>query len=194
MTRLMLLGLLKQKSLSGYEIKQYLSLSHADKWAGIKTGSIYYALKKMEKEKLVEKKSVEYTGNRSRTIYEITERGETEFTEMLVNKLKKVDLNFPNSLYTTITFLGELDKQTASNAIDQHIKKLKKELDEWKQDEELKKHSQDTPLPKYMKALFVNGQKHIEANIEFLETVKKVLKDEKFNIELPPINEINRSE
>ena len=54
MTRLMVLGLLKSKPMSGYEIQQILTKSQSDSWAGILPGSIYHALKKMEKEGLVE--------------------------------------------------------------------------------------------------------------------------------------------
>ena len=72
----MVLGLLKTKPMSGYEIQQLLIISQSDSWAGILPGSIYHALKKMEKEQLVAIDSIEQTGNRSKAIYKITEQGE----------------------------------------------------------------------------------------------------------------------
>lgn len=194
MTKLMLLGLLKQRDLTGYEIKQYLNLSHAENWAGIKTGSIYYALKKMEEKKLVKVKSVKHTGNRSRTIYSITEKGEKFFEEQLVNTLSQTDLNFPNSLYTALTFLGELPNQKSVTAINEQINKLEKELENWKADENLKEKAQSQPLPKYMRVLFKNGRKHIKANIEFLKEIKLLLPEESFEVKLPPLNKIKKGE
>ena len=45
MVRLLVLGLLQFKPLSGYEIQQILQVSQIDVWAGILPGSIYHALK-----------------------------------------------------------------------------------------------------------------------------------------------------
>ncbi|MBS4534278.1 PadR family transcriptional regulator [Clostridium sp. D2Q-14] len=194
MTKLMLLGLLQQKDLTGYEIKQYLNLSHAESWAGIKTGSIYYALKAMEEKKLVTVQSVENVGNRSRTIYSITEKGKKFLKKELEDTLSKVDLNFPNSLYTSLTFLGELPYKKAIKAINTHINKLEKELENWKADENLKEKAQSKPLPGYMKALFKNGYKHIKANIEFLKEIRELLPKESFEVHLPPLSKIKKGE
>ncbi len=49
MTRLMVLGMLRTKPMSGYEMQQLMQVSEVDKWAGILPGSIYHALKKMDK-------------------------------------------------------------------------------------------------------------------------------------------------
>ena len=189
LTKLMLLGLLSQRNLTGYEIKQYLSLSDAENWAKIKTGSIYYALKKMEDDNLIEVQSVEYTGNRSRTVYSITEKGKSFFKKKLESTLSKADVNFPSSLYTSVTFLEKLPYEKAVNAVDKHINNLKKELKNWKSAEKSKKKVQSRPLPQYMEALFTNGRRHIKANIEFLEKIKELLSEESFEIQLPPLNE-----
>lgn len=186
----MLLGLLSQRDLTGYEIKQYLELSHAESWANIKTGSIYYALKKMEENKLVKVDSVKHTGNRSRTIYSITEEGRNFFKKRLEDTLRQPDLNFPNSLYTSFTFLGEISSEKAVQAIKVNIKSLEKELENWKINEQLKEKVQSKPLPNYMKALFKNGRKHIEANIEYLKEILDLLPKESFEVFLPPLDKI----
>lgn len=188
----MLLGLLKQKDLTGYEIKQYLNLSHAESWAGIKTGSIYYALKTMDEKGLISVKSVESVGNRSRTIYSITTKGEAFFKNKLENTLSKTDLCFPSALYTSLTFLGELPHAVAIKSINSHIKKLEEELENWEIGEKLKQETQNQPLPKYMKALFKNGYHHIKANIEFLEEIKELLPETSFEVDLPPLSHVKR--
>ena len=82
MVRLILLGMLKIRPLSGYEIQQVLQTSQTDVWAGVLPGSIYHALKKMDKEGLVEVDSLEKTGHRIKAIYKITEKGLTEFKRL----------------------------------------------------------------------------------------------------------------
>ena len=186
----MLLGLIKQRDMTGYKIIQYLKSSHAESWAGIKIGSIYYALSKMEEDDLIEIKSIEKIGHRSRTYYGITEKGSLFFESKLEETLSKADLNFPNSLYTAITFLGSLPYEKAVYAIDDHISKLKEELLIWKEAEHQKEKAQEKPLPNYMKALLKNGCSHIELNIKFLEEIKSLLPSDKFNINLPTIDEI----
>ncbi len=190
----MLLGLLQQRDLTGYEIVQYLNLSHAESWAGIKVGSIYYALKKMDEKRLVKIQSVENVGNRSRTIYSITEKGKDFFERKLEDTLSEVDLNFPNSLYTAVTFLGELPYEKAIKAIDTHINNLEKELRIWETAETEKEKVQSKTLPNYMKALLKNGCTHIQANIKFLKEIKDLLSKEAFEVHLPPLNKIIKGE
>lgn len=190
----MLLGLLQQRDLTGYEIVQYLNLSHAESWAGIKVGSIYYALKKMDEKGLVKVQSIENVGNRSRTIYSITEKGEHFFERKLEDTLSEVDLNFPNSLYTAVTFLGELPYEKAIKAIDTHINNLEKELRIWETAEKEKEKVQSKTLPNYMKALLENGCTHIKVNIKFLKEIKDLLSKESFEVHLPPLNKIEKGE
>ncbi len=188
MTQLMLLGLIKNKAMSGYEIKQYLNLSHAEKWAGIQTGSIYYNLSKLEKEGLIEVKSVEQTGNRSSTIYSITAKGKEVFRKQLIESFSQVDATYPSKLYTSITFLGELTTEEAAEAIDKQIIVLEKELEEWENGRKLKEEALSVVLPDYIIALFDNGSQHIKLNIDFLEKIKRTLESNEFNLFLPPLD------
>lgn len=187
MTQLMLLGLIKNKAMSGYEIKQYLNLSHAEKWAGIQTGSIYYALKKLEEEELIEIKSVEHTGNRASTIYGITDKGKQFFKQLLIESFNQTEVNYPNSLYTSLTFLGELSTIEAKEVINNQIKNLKKELVEWEDDRKLKEEALSGELPEYLNALFDNGANHIQANIDLLEKINNLLSESSFELYLPPL-------
>ena len=81
--RLVLLGLLRDQPMHGYEIKQTIEDRMGD-WTSIAFGSIYHALAKLTDEGMIEKAGVEQEGNRpSRTIYQITESGQAEFTRLL---------------------------------------------------------------------------------------------------------------
>lgn len=75
-TRLVILGLLRDQHLHGYEIKQIIE-EHMGDWTSIAFGSIYFALGKLSEEGLIEKVATEKEGNRpSRSIYQITEGGQ----------------------------------------------------------------------------------------------------------------------
>jgi DNA-binding PadR family transcriptional regulator len=79
----MILGLLQDQPMYGYEIKQSIE----EQLAGcgpIAFGSIYFALNQLAKEGLVEKVATEQSGNRpARTIYQISPAGEKQFHTLL---------------------------------------------------------------------------------------------------------------
>lgn len=110
MARLMVLGLLKLKPMSGYEIQQLLTQSKTDLWAGILPGSIYHALKKMENEGLVELDSIEQTGNRSKAIYKITQQGIEHHHALLIQELKTPSVHLPSGLYTALSFIQDAER------------------------------------------------------------------------------------
>ncbi|MFH5181926.1 PadR family transcriptional regulator [Paenibacillus sp. TAB 01] len=54
LTNMILLGMLMERPMHGYELQQQIQSRRLDVWAHILSGSIYYALNKMEKEGLVQ--------------------------------------------------------------------------------------------------------------------------------------------
>ena len=67
--RLVILGLLRQRPLYGYEIKQIIE-EHMSDWTSIAFGSIYFALDRLADEKFVEKVNVEQDNKRpARSVY-----------------------------------------------------------------------------------------------------------------------------
>ena len=87
MIRGIILYYLNIKPTHGYEIQQYISMSGMEQWTKIQSGSIYYALTKLEKEKNIAVIREEHTGARVRKIYEITDLG----TEVLQLELKRIE-------------------------------------------------------------------------------------------------------
>jgi DNA-binding PadR family transcriptional regulator len=81
--RVLILGvLMKKRETHGYEIKRELESWNAEKWANIAYGSIYFALKKMAEEKLIEAVPTE-EDTPARILYRITETGKEEFMRLL---------------------------------------------------------------------------------------------------------------
>lgn len=77
MTNLILLSFLRQRPMHGYEIQQLIQSSRMDLWTNILSGSIYYALNKMEQDGLIVATAEERTGARLRKIYSITDAGKS---------------------------------------------------------------------------------------------------------------------
>jgi DNA-binding PadR family transcriptional regulator len=82
-TRLVILGLLRERPLYGYEIK-HITQDHMGDWTSIAFGSIYFALNKLAEEGFIAQVATEQEGGRpSRTVYEITPEGRSEFLRLL---------------------------------------------------------------------------------------------------------------
>ncbi len=105
--RLVILGLLRERPLYGYEIKQIIE-EHMSDWTSIAFGSIYFALDKLAEEKFVEKVEVEQEGKRpSRSVYQITAAGREEFLRVLRENWQQFERQY-FSLDVCLFFLDSL--------------------------------------------------------------------------------------
>lgn len=167
MVRLMVLGMLKLKPLSGYEIQQVLQTSQTDIWAGVLPGSIYHALKKMDKEGLVEVDSVEQTGHRIKAIYKITEKGQAEFIRLLKESLREKSVILPATLYAAMSFMQDLPLVKQVEALTEQKCMLERELEQLKTGIKIKE--QHIALNKIARLQFENMFAHYELQINFIE-------------------------
>jgi DNA-binding PadR family transcriptional regulator len=78
----MLLGFLMSRSMTGYELKKKFSISFSF-FSGLSYGSIYPALKKMEKEGWLTLEVQIQDGSPNRKVYTITDEGRKVFLENL---------------------------------------------------------------------------------------------------------------
>lgn len=93
-TRLVILGLLRERPLYGYELKHIIE-DHMGDWTNIAFGSIYFALGKLADEGFIEKIATEQEGKRpSRSIYQLTEPGREEFLRLLRGVLGEVERDY----------------------------------------------------------------------------------------------------
>jgi len=178
MTRLMVLGMLRIKPMSGYEIQQMLQVMQSDQWAGILPGSIYHALKKMDKEGLVKISAVESTGNRSKAIYEITEAGEDEYATLLLESFAVSSVILPTSLYTGLSMLNlpnpNIDKKDILKNVILHREKLEKQMASLKRGlEEKQKHFLNNDP--FYNLTYKNIEKQFAIQIEFLKELEELL-------------------
>lgn len=84
-TRLLILGAVRIfQPIHGYDLRRELMTWHADQWANVSFGSIYFALKKMAQDGLLDEVETDRAGARpERTLYRLTKDGESEYQMLL---------------------------------------------------------------------------------------------------------------
>lgn len=129
--RALILYYLNVKPTHGYEIQKYLQVSGADKWTKIQSGSIYYALAKLEKENCVEVLREEKTGARIRKIYGITELGKKELQQDIQEEMQKLIIPVGSDKFLLHNILDVLPKETLQINLEKHLKYLKEQKAYW---------------------------------------------------------------
>ena len=82
MLELAILGLLKERSMHGYQLSKRLTDTLGGFWR-VSYGSLYPSLKRLERQGAVEQVFEEQEVGRRKNVYRITEPGETLFRELL---------------------------------------------------------------------------------------------------------------
>jgi DNA-binding PadR family transcriptional regulator len=82
MLELAILGLLKERAMHGYQLKKRLSDTLGGFWQ-VSYGSLYPALKRLQREEAVEMIFPREQVGRRKNVYRITEKGEALFAELL---------------------------------------------------------------------------------------------------------------
>ncbi|MFA9377436.1 MAG: PadR family transcriptional regulator [Lachnotalea sp.] len=131
MIRGLILYYLNNKPTHGYEIQRFIQISGLDQWAKIQSGSIYYALTKLEKEKNIIIQREERTGSRVRKIYEITDAGKQALQEEMRTELATPILEIGSLKYVVYPMLGVLDKKDMESIIKKHIMDLEDKKKYW---------------------------------------------------------------
>jgi len=190
LVRLFVLGLLLRRPMSGYEVQRILQLSRTDMWAGILSGSIYHALKKLEAEGLVALRVTERSGNRARAIYAITASGEAEYRALLREAWRSPSPHFPSGLYAALSFADDLPREEVLALLDAHVAALEEQLAAWNAGER-EKAAVAGPLPGYIGAVFDNGREHMQTDLRFLQRLREMLPSEpRLTAEIPLLPEM----
>lgn len=146
MIRAFILYYLSIKPTHGYEIQKFLQISGADGWTKIQSGSIYYALAKLEKEGYIKVLREENTGSRIRKIYEITDTGREELKKDLQNELQVPITPVGSDKFLLHNILDVLPKEVIESNLERHLQALFQQKDYW-QDWKNAKEIDDKSLP-----------------------------------------------
>lgn len=139
----LILYYLSIKSTHGYEIQKFIQTNHMDKWTKIQSGSIYYALSKLEKEGLIVLLKEVGSGSKARKVYSITEAGKMELKKLVKQELNHEISEVGSDKFIVFPLLNVLDKNEMIIELKGHIKKLnaqKNYLEKW-QDIKINEHT-----------------------------------------------------
>ncbi|MCP2262530.1 transcriptional regulator, PadR family [Streptoalloteichus tenebrarius] len=127
-TRLLVLGVVRMAGQAhGYQVRRELLTWGADTWANTKPGSIYHALKKADRDGLLTAEGPEAgEGGPERTVYRLTEDGETEFQLLLRRSLSEP--GDPASLSAGLTMLPALRREDAITLLTVRVNALQASL------------------------------------------------------------------
>jgi DNA-binding PadR family transcriptional regulator len=122
-TRLLMLGAVRIfQPVHGYFVRRELLTWRVEQWASINPGSIYNALRTLERDGFIE--AVDTDGKPARTTYRLTPDGETEFVALLREALWHVVPNDPARLYTAISFMWTLSREEVVEALESRLAQL----------------------------------------------------------------------
>ena len=118
-----LLGFLMYTSMTGYELKKFFEISFSF-FSGLSYGSIYPALKRMEKTGLITMEVQVQDGTPNRKVYTITEKGRTAFVEGLKTPVEFERQKHP--LLTRLFFFGFLPSQDRVRIMENYLRSVEK--------------------------------------------------------------------
>lgn len=158
---ILLLGILYQKPLHGYELNKFIEDRGVRQWANIGFSSIYYLLEKLETKGLVETEGAEA---KARKIFSITSEGK-KVCKAQTKLLLAQRVPNKNPLMTGLANSFVLSESA-----------MKKQLTDRKEGlaEQLKtletKFKQQQPLPKTAQMLFTYSISQIESEMAWIKT------------------------
>lgn len=170
--KLIILGLLKKNPASGYDIRKFM-----DKELGIfsqlEAQSIYYSLKKMEKEGLIERKELKGRTHLKKYTYYITAKGERSFLELCKEVLLSQSRPFIE-LDIALYFLPFLDKKEIMPFLRLRLRFLER-VKNWLID----KQKEFKEAPANISLIIDHHSKLVAAEKDFLKGMVKTVKYEK---------------
>jgi DNA-binding PadR family transcriptional regulator len=175
--RLVILGLLRERPLYGYEIKQIIE-EHMSDWTSIAFGSIYFALEKLADEKFVSKVEVEQAGKRpSRSVYEITPSGRNEFSRLLREAWQQVERQY-FTIDICLFFLESLPRDEVKRYLKIRKSGLQATIDHvlTHRDEQLSLPE----VPRLAAAIFDHTLAHTQAELDWVSTLLNKLESEEY--------------
>jgi DNA-binding PadR family transcriptional regulator len=163
-TRLVILGLLRERPLYGYELKHIIE-EHMGDWTNIAFGSIYFALGKLAEEAFIEKVAVEQEGNRpSRSVYQVTPAGQGEFLRLLREAWGSIERHYYD-IDIALAFSDALLRDEVTAFLRQRVAELEGILEHivGHRDEQMANEE----VPRLAAAVFDHGLAHFRAELEW---------------------------
>ncbi|MFJ9559395.1 PadR family transcriptional regulator [Streptomyces fuscichromogenes] len=124
--RLLVLGAVRRHGRAhGYQVRNDLEYWGAHEWSNAKPGSIYHALKQMEKQGLLHAHEIapSTAGGPPRTEYEMTAKGTEEYFRLLRGALTAYDQK-PDVLAAALGFIVDLERAEALELLRDRVRAI----------------------------------------------------------------------
>ena len=109
---LIVLGMLKNESLSAYDIQKLVEYRNISKWVKISTPSIYKKVIQLEEKGYIESKNVKEGKMAEKAVYSLTSQGEMQFERLMYEIASKpinIFLDF-NAVVVNLTSLSQIGR------------------------------------------------------------------------------------
>jgi DNA-binding PadR family transcriptional regulator len=122
--KMLVLGVLHRGDFHPYEIKRRLEAAMVECYIDVDVGTLYYAVRLLEKEALIEAVAEERVARGGiRTIYSITDKGRAEFRKGLHRQLE-VEGPVSQTLYGALLFLHLADPAMVEDGLHRRVARL----------------------------------------------------------------------
>jgi DNA-binding PadR family transcriptional regulator len=176
-TRLVILGLLRERPLYGYELKHIIE-EHMGDWTNIAFGSIYFALKKLSEEGFVEQIAIEREGRRpSRSVYQITEAGQVEFLRLLREVWREVERHY-YAIDIALAFIEALPIEEVKGYVGNRIAQLEETLQHLDEHKAEILALEEVPRKAAAAAVFEHSGAHFEAELSWTQSLLAQIENE----------------
>ncbi len=129
---LIVLGILKKKSLSAYDIQKIVEYRNISRWVKISTPSIYKKVIQLEEKGLIEGNIVKEGKMAEKAVYSLTYAGEKEFERLMTgisSQSINIFLDF-NAVIVNLDSLSSENQKLCLANIEDNVKILKTYLEE----------------------------------------------------------------
>ncbi|WP_020399334.1 PadR family transcriptional regulator [Kordiimonas gwangyangensis] len=125
---ILILGLLHRGDMHPYEIKRRLKLAHAETYIDFDVGTLYYAVRRLANDGLIEERGRESVGKRAeRTIYGLTADGRARFEDLMAETLAG-NKKFYHPLFPALLFLPLADQAEAADIVAERAEEIRRNL------------------------------------------------------------------
>ncbi|MDD5748084.1 MAG: PadR family transcriptional regulator [Actinomycetota bacterium] len=162
MLELAILGLLKEKPMHGYELKRRLSYTLGHFWT-VSYGSLYPALKRLEKSGSIERAYSVKEKTRTRNVYRITREGEKLFMKLLSESANEAAASNSEKFDIRMAFFQYLEPEVRLNLLEERRRHLEEEIGH------LKKFRSGKTEDHYRKGLMRHKVEQVRSDIRWIE-------------------------
>ena len=168
---LVVLGLLKEQPMHGYQIKHQIELRKLDHWAHVSLASIYYTLNRMEEKGYISARHEKVGKTPERIVYRLTPAGEKRLAR-LVEKALVSDKVPEDDFSVGVAFMYGLEKDKVEACLEKKVELMRRYADHLRSELE----AYDGKIPFNWLYLIRHGLEHIAMEIEHLKRLHRRVK------------------